>query len=240
MKKIIFVLAIFIISAVNSFGFSSLNLSVYDGRNIYILFDNAPYNTPVPEINIEQITGEKHFIKVFYENNSPSMNNIIFSDYVYLPDGYRIYAVIDEFNKFVIYKKIAYSNSLYSSQKCTCNCECCKNCPVCNPVNFNTFDECKYRIINEESFNTLKSVINSKSFENTKKDIITDAINRNFFSSSQLRELLSLLSFESTKIETAKYSYKKICDKQNFSVIFDVFQFESSVNSMTDWLRNNK
>ncbi|MBI5404172.1 MAG: DUF4476 domain-containing protein [Ignavibacteriae bacterium] len=240
MKKSFLILAILFISTGYSFCFSSLNLSIHDGRSFYILFDNVPYSTPAPEMSIEQITGEKHFIKVFSDNNSPALNNVIFSDYIYIPDGFIVFAVIDEYNKFLIYKKITFNHSFTGSHKCTCNCECCKNCTVCNPAKINENDECKYSVIREDNFNTLKNSITSKSFENTKKDIIITALDENYFSAAQIKELLNLLSFESTKLETAKYSYKKICDKQNFSVVYDAFQFESSVNALSEWLRNNR
>jgi hypothetical protein len=239
MKKLL-ILAMLFLTAGCTFSFSSLNLSVYDGRSFYILFDNVPYSTPAFEINVEQITGEKHFIKVFSDNNGPSMSNILFSDYVYIPDGYKVFAVIDDNNKFYIYKKITFINSFNENKKCTCNCECCRNCPVCNPSGINTSDDCKYKVMKDDYFNSLKSTVGSKSFENTKKDIITSGIDENYFTSVQLKELLSLFSFENTKLEIAKYAYRKICDKQNFSVIYDAFQFESSVNELTEWLKNNK
>ena len=89
-------------------------------------------------------------------------------------------------------------------------------------------------------FDNLKTLVNSKSFESTRIDFLKTAIDDNYFLSLQVKEMIRLLSFEASKLEIAKYAYKKTCDRENYFKVYDAFTFESSINELREWMKKNK
>lgn len=92
----------------------------------------------------------------------------------------------------------------------------------------------------DREFNDLKNSIEKVSFESSKKELIEMTAVSNEFSSRQVRELLQMLGFESTKLELAKSLYSHTCDKNNYFTIADVFSFESSYLDLKKFIEQNK
>lgn len=224
---------------------SNLNLSLYDGSNFSYAIDNNQPSEFIDEADLSGISSGKHYLKIIQETNRMKKNpDVLFSDYVEIPSGSSLFAVIDEYGKFYIYKKINHLDyHRHTDSKCNCDCEYCRNCifKKKNPDETNNQDyDCKSKIINAKDFEDLKNSVSSKSFEQTKLEIIKQAVDWNYISSRQLKELLQLFSFEDSKVEAAKYAYDKVCDKKNFSTIYDVFSFESSITSVAEYVKSKK
>jgi hypothetical protein len=171
-----------------------------------------------------------------YDESVPEQGIVIFEGKIKVPAGYDIYLVIDEYNTPVIYKKVK-----YNFNRCECVSETRKKCGDKNGVknkeiNKENPDDCKYRIIKEDDFKDLKKSINSRNFETSNISIVKTAIDKNYFSSEQIRELLSYFTFESTKLDIAKYSYQKVCDKKNFFKVYDAFNFDSSIEELKNYI----
>jgi len=61
-------------------------------------------------------------------------------------------------------------------------------------------------------------------------------INNNYFSSRQVARLIQQMTFESSKLELAKYAYSKTVDKSNYFIVNDQFSFESSITALSDYI----
>lgn len=132
------------------------------------------------------------------------------------------------------YKEEYKSPSEYQwESQCDCQCENCKN-------NHQEHTDYNYyrRTISSRDFNDLTNVISGKSFESTKITIAKTAMQENYFSTEQVRTLLSMFSFDSNKLELAKYAYAKTIDNNRYYKIYDVFSFESSISDLEDFIRN--
>lgn len=85
------------------------------------------------------------------------------------------------------------------------------------------------------TFSALKQSIANASFESTRLDIARSVIAKQYITSSQLRELLQLFTFESSKVEFAKFAYPQVIDRQNIFTIYDVFRFNSSISELSNF-----
>jgi hypothetical protein len=83
-------------------------------------------------------------------------------------------------------------------------------------------------------------MISGRSFESTKFEIAKSGIERNYFKTEQVRELLQLFTFESNKLDLAKYAYSRTLDRNRYFKLYDVFTFESSISDMEDYINNQK
>ena len=54
--------------------------------------------------------------------------------------------------------------------------------------------------------------------------------------SRQVAELMNLMSFESSKLELAKYAYEYTIDPQNYFQLFIAFSFDSSVRELSEYI----
>ena len=82
----------------------------------------------------------------------------------------------------------------------------------------------------------LKNNLENKSFESSKFQIAKQALSYNYFSSAQVADLMSVFSFESTRLDFAKSAYVKVIDKQNFYLVNDAFSFESSIQDLNQYI----
>jgi hypothetical protein len=87
----------------------------------------------------------------------------------------------------------------------------------------------------------IKKSINAASFDNTKittaKQILAA---KKCFSVAQIKEILQLFSFESSKLEVAKYAYDFCIDKSNYYQVNDVFSFSSSKDDLTKYVQSKQ
>jgi archaellum component FlaF (FlaF/FlaG flagellin family) len=90
----------------------------------------------------------------------------------------------------------------------------------------------------QADFDALKASINSKSFESTKLTVVMQALQNNRVSARQVKELMDLMTFESTKLDVAKYAYGKTVDRQNYYLVNDAFGFESSSTELARYINS--
>jgi len=88
------------------------------------------------------------------------------------------------------------------------------------------------------AFRALKASMQRAAFESSRKSIMRQALQRQYLSSRQLRELLLLFDFESTRLEMARFAYSRVSDPQNIALIFDAFEYESSIRQYEDFLNS--
>ncbi len=89
-----------------------------------------------------------------------------------------------------------------------------------------------------ESFNTAKSSISSKSFEDSKLTIAKQIVNNNCLLCSQVKEIMMIFGFEDTRLEFAKLAYKHTFDIGNYYQLNDAFKFESSIDDLNQFINN--
>ncbi len=90
--------------------------------------------------------------------------------------------------------------------------------------------------INQNEFSQMKETIRSKTFEETKLTISKQILKDNCVTSSQVRDILNLFDFESTKLDFAKFAYARTYDIGNYYKVNDAFEFESSVDELNDYI----
>lgn len=89
--------------------------------------------------------------------------------------------------------------------------------------------------------NDIKASINNSSFDNTKMTLAKQVLSaKKCFLVSQIKEILQLFSFESSKLEIAKYAYDYCADKSNYYQVNDVFSFSSSKDDLTKYVQGRQ
>ena len=87
------------------------------------------------------------------------------------------------------------------------------------------------------SFEMLKGALSRENFEKTRLEIAKQSIDRNNFSTMQVREMVLLFAFENNKLDLAKYAYSHTVDKNNYFQLYNVFSFNSSKDELAEYIR---
>ncbi|MEM6263536.1 MAG: DUF4476 domain-containing protein [Bacteroidota bacterium] len=100
------------------------------------------------------------------------------------------------------------------------------NGPIGCPVPMETFQ-----------FSQVKRSIDEKAFEQSKLTIAKQVLANNCLTSAQVQELLGQFTFESTRLEFAKFCYGRTHDIGNYYVVNDAFDFESSIDELNEYIQ---
>lgn len=74
--------------------------------------------------------------------------------------------------------------------------------------------------------------IRAQAFDSDQIRVAKQVIRANGASSHQIAEIMRVLSFESSRLEIAKFGYQFVGDPQNYYIVNDVFWFSSSVREL--------
>ncbi|MEJ6981534.1 DUF4476 domain-containing protein [Pedobacter sp. P351] len=87
-------------------------------------------------------------------------------------------------------------------------------------------------------FNQLLQSVKDKWSQSLKGEAIRDAFvnSNNYFSTSQIRQLLTLVTSESDKLELAKLSFRGVTDPENFSTLADLFSISSNRTEFNNYV----
>lgn len=88
-------------------------------------------------------------------------------------------------------------------------------------------------------FSRAKETLRKEWFENKRLTTAKQIIDGNSFTSRQVKELVSLFTFENNKLEIAKYAYGRTVDKENYFVINDAFSFNNSKEALSKYIRES-
>lgn len=104
----------------------------------------------------------------------------------------------------------------------------------------NDFDQGCMFPMTDMDFRNAKSSISSKSFEDTKLSVAKQITEANCLKSLQVKEVMELFSFESTRLEFAKFAWDFTFDRKNYFKVNDAFTFESSVDDLNNYIQDRK
>lgn len=94
--------------------------------------------------------------------------------------------------------------------------------------------------ISASEFNSVKSSIESKNFEESKIKIAKQVIDANCLSTDQVKQIMLMFNFEETRLDLAKYAYVHTFDPNNYYKLNDAFTFETSIDDLDAYIKSKK
>jgi hypothetical protein len=259
MKKLTLTLVLGILLLnVSAFGrMSELNLRLHNYSAFNVVFDNQIINNNSGSYDLLNLTPGFHYLKV-YEIPVPVYGiratyqgspRRIFSGNIYIGADRKVYAMIDAYNRFVVIREeIFRDNYGYNDHNNRYDDKYGHNKPKDkynndygynnNDKNYgkNNYGNNNYYAMSPNDFNALKRTMVNATFESTRYSIAKSAANLNRFTSQQVLELLYLFTYESTRLDFAKLAYYSVIDKERFYIVYDAFNFSSSVDELSRYI----
>jgi Domain of unknown function (DUF4476) len=184
-------------------------------------FSNKDYNSTINNQNtvvINNLETAKHTIKVYrLKNNNPKYNRtskklLVYSKTFNLREGYDMDITINASGS-VQFKESSTPGYVQSNDK--------------TPMTKNEFNQLLQSVKSKWS-QALKGETESEAFNNP----------NNYLSTSQIRQLLTLITLESDRLDLAKLSYRSATDSANFTQLYDLFKTQASRDDLNDFLRS--
>lgn len=157
---------------------------------------------------------------------------IIYATSVYLDRDYQVDIIIDRSGKVFM---DAYRVASHT------DCDAGTNGAYgYNGSDGNTNADSYANVMSTREFNQVTEQIRKEWFEANKLISVKTIIDKNNFTTAQVKDLMLLFSFESNKLEVLKYAYCKIVDKQNVLHLNDALTFSSSKDELARFIRESQ
>lgn len=92
--------------------------------------------------------------------------------------------------------------------------------------------------MNGADFNEARNAVAASSFDETRLSTAKQIISANCMTAAQISTMLSVFSFEASKLDFAKYAYPFCVDKNNYFKINNSFSFESSKAELNNYVQS--
>lgn len=94
------------------------------------------------------------------------------------------------------------------------------------------------RGMDDREFSRVMQAMEKEWFEGNKIKSATQVVKSNKVSTSQVRQIMQLFTFENNKLEVAKQAYANTVDKRNYESLFDLFSFNSNKEELARHIHN--
>ena len=98
----------------------------------------------------------------------------------------------------------------------------------------------RYYEMSDADFNQAKETLRKEWFENTRVSTARQIIDRNYFTSRQVKDLMLLFTFENNRLDIAKYAYNKTVDKGNYFIVNDVLSMAGNKDELNRFIREQR
>jgi len=202
---------------------SEFTLRMHDHSVFSLTFNNNYFADIQGSITLDNVAPGKQYIKVYKYRTTPSgyvigMPQLVYEGIIHITSGRAVYAVIDFYGRYFVEKEtfISYNYNPYM--------------PYPPPVYIEPY-------MNDKDFADLKHTIFRQSFESSKLALAKQAIDYNTVTSLQVFEIMNMFSFESSKLDFAKYAFHKVYDPQKYYIVNNAFTFSSSISSLDKYIK---
>ena len=91
--------------------------------------------------------------------------------------------------------------------------------------------------MSQADFDEAYAMIQRESFDETRLTIAKQVVAANPMTVNQIAQIAKLFSFESNRLEFAKYVYRYCIDKNKYYAIYEVFDFDSSKQELNEYIQ---
>lgn len=232
--------------------YSILNLRLKDGAPFKVYVDGQQQGGTQNTITMNNLAEGQHYLQVYRVGRDwgyETMDNVFRGNVVITGNAESFATVYPEVGKIKFDNIIAFNNSHCNEPAEPQVCFYPKhprpnfhpasvvtNRPTCEQAPVHVQEHCGPVAMCANDFAQLKQTISNGSFEGTRLSIFKQALAYNYFTSAQVRDLMDLFWFESSKLEMAKLAYPKTIDQNNYYIVNNGFSFSSSVNELGEYV----
>jgi hypothetical protein len=225
-------------SAAFAYEGGKLTISIANNRNYQVYVDGRLYQDNDNTYTLNNLRPGNHTITIYRGNrnnsnqgrNNNRNNNrgdLVYSSTVLIRSSYHVDVMINRFGKAMVDERVIAGNGNWDDNDWNNGNDGYGNGGYGNGGYGNDngdYNNGYNRPMSESSFNQLLQDIRNSWIGKLGK--AKDAVQRNYFTTIQMRQMIQLFTAESDRLELAKLSYRKIVDRQNFRQLYDQFSYQ--------------
>lgn len=236
---------------------SGIRLEISSANRFILLINGLPYSMQGKLFELEAIPAGRHLIEIGYFS-SPGWNRklvTVFHQYVDFYSGQRLIGRVHHNGHLLIggYEPIYPAATQCPPIHLPPHGSTCLPLP---PASGGNGPSCPFprppfpcqlpvlpqqgwgyvRPLSNQELAALIQVIRQRPFDSDRLVIARQALENAVLSASQVRQILELFSFESTRLEFARLAYDHCPDKHLYYLIYDAFDFSGSIHSLEQFI----
>ena len=247
MKKI-FTLLLSSLFSLSLFAYDGTRLSistVTNNMDLKVEIDGKRFTMQDNSITVGNLSEGSHQVKIYRDKKRNAWGfgrrgeDVIYSSYVYLKRGFHSDIVVNRFGKVFVDEQRIDENDRYNEDDRRYNDRDNNydNGNNNNNNNNNGWNNGYGNVMSDREFNDMKEQIRKEWFENNRLTSAKVIIDKNNFTTQQIKDLMLLFTFENNRLEVAKYAYRKTVDKQSYFQVNDAFTYNSSKDELARYIR---
>ncbi len=201
---------------------SELVLRLQDNTMFTVIFDHQVYDAPSSVFRINQLEPGMHSLIVKQRRGGRygSHVDILYRGNIRIPRRTRVIAEVGYHNNLRIIEEIAIHGNGYNDGG--------YNGGACGTGGYYTKPPL--------DFPRLQNTLNNASFESDRLTIAKQAVATHSVLADEIFLIMEMFSFESTKLDFAKFAYPHCEDKENYYRVNDAFSFSSSIHELNNYI----
>jgi hypothetical protein len=216
-------------------------------RIIRVEVDGKMFGNNDRSITISNLAPGNHVIKVFIETGTGGVQQRtpVYFTTIRIKPKFHVDIVINRFGKPLIdelFMDMRYGQGSYYDDDYVYDRPDRPDRPdmPSRPDRDPRYDDNRPRAMNDASFASLVETMKKESFESTRLDMTKQVVDKNYFTTSQVKQLLLMYSFDGNRLDLAKYAYRNTLDRENYFQLYDVLTFSRSKEELAAYIKNYK
>ena len=211
-----------------------LTISIVSDKNFTVYVDGRQFQDEENTFTLNNVRPGNHTIQVYRAGRSNNAGNtrnrnrnydrrgtLVYSSTVYVRPAYHVDVTINRFGKALVDEKSLADR--YSDWE---------------DDDWNSGHENGYRqAMNDQDFEQLMQRIRNQWFG--RMGATKDAIQENYFSVNQLRQVLQVFTTEPDRLELARLAYPRLVDRSYFRQLYDLFSYNGQ-SELDRFVRENR
>lgn len=200
-------------------------------RNVQVLIDGRLYQANDNAIVLNEVQPGRHRIQVYSakrNNNGRTrydQRELLYSTTVQVRPNYHVDVMVNRFGKALIDERYLRSNGRWDDDNWD------------DEISGRDYENSNSKAMSESAFNQFLQQVKSQWFNSSKMNVAKDGLNRNYFTTAQIRQVLQLLASEDDKLALAKLAYRNTVDQRYYYQVFDVFSFQRTKDELERYIK---
>ncbi len=225
---------------------SELRLSTWDNCDFEIEFDHQHYFSD-RNFSLNNLNAGQYRLKVYRQGGNPYGGggghiNMLFDGYIDIAHNSRVKASITRNRSLRILdvRRLGNGGSYtacaspgYGNQNNGYNSGHNSGYGTCGgTLDYGYANNC----LSQGEFNRILRAIDNACFDSDMLQVAKQATRNQLMTSDQVRIIMKKFSFESSRLEYAKFGFSRVVDPNNYYVVNESFCFSSSIRELDNWL----
>lgn len=223
----------------------SLSMLAYDGSRLSISspgtstelkieIDGRSFSMKNNSITLSYLAEGRHNVKIYHDKKRGGFGfgkreDVLYRSSIFLKRGYHLDITINRFGKIMTDEHFIDRNDEWYNDE-----------DDYYDNNNGDWNAGNSNVMSGREFETVKEQIRKEWFENNRLTSAKVIIDKNNFTTLQVKEFMLLFTFENNRLEVAKYAYRKTVDKQSYYQLNDALTFSSSKDELARFIRESK